>query len=178
LCFWLLFFSFSLHMLYFDTKMKREREREFPETKRAMCRLYQCACINISTPLCVCVWYLCVTIHVLKTQMTNNSKHASVHSERGGLSLLFQKHTLLAACILKTLFATKNNLLFLKQRALNHFGPRLGIEESLILSRVYSDWIWYKLKTWPNKCCCEKYYPSRFYSSFILHLFKNKTNKY
>jgi len=118
LCFWLLFFSFSLHMLYFDTKMKREREREFPETKRAMCRLYQCACINISTPLCVCVWYLCVTIHVLKTQMTNNSKHASVHSERGGLSLLFQKHTLLAACILKTLFATKNNLLFFKTKSI------------------------------------------------------------
>jgi hypothetical protein len=45
--------------------------------------------------------------------MTNNSKHAGVHSERGqGLSLLFQKHTLLAACILKTLFATKNNLFF------------------------------------------------------------------
>ncbi len=31
-------------------------------------------------------WYLCVTIHVLKTQMTNNSKHAGVHSE-GDLSL-------------------------------------------------------------------------------------------
>lgn len=69
------FLTFSLHIVFFHTKMKIE----FHETKRAMCRLYQCARINI-IPLCVC-WYLCVTIHVLKTQMTNNSKHAGVHSE-------------------------------------------------------------------------------------------------
>lgn len=63
-------------------------------------------------------WYSCVTIHVLKTQMTNNSKHAGVHSDRD-LSNPFQKHTLLAACILKTLFATKIIflLLFFEQKS-------------------------------------------------------------